>query len=211
MLGITEGYQTMDLLGAFFFCSVVIGSLKDQDIAKNGKQKNYKDIILLTLKASAIGASLLGMIYVGFSYLAAFNSESLMHVRKDELLATIALQTLGSSAGIVVSLAIALACLTTAIALAAVFAEYLQIHVLQNRVSYQTTLIVTMIISFFISTLDFMGIAAILAPILQTCYPALICLSIVNIAHKLTGFKLVKIPVFIVFALSLVGYAFGYF
>ncbi len=210
LLGLTEGYQTMDLLGAFFFCSVVIGCLKDQDVTQNEGQKNYKNIILLTLKASTIGAFLLGIIYVGFSYLAAFNSESLTHVRKDELLATMAFQMLGSSAGIVVSLAVALACLTTAIALAAVFAEYLEANVCQNRISYQTALIVTMVISFFISTLDFMGIASILAPILQICYPALITLCVFNIAYKLSGFKPVKTPVFIVFVISLLGYAFSY-
>lgn len=205
LMGLKEGYQTMDLLGAFFFCSVVLACLK-KNTCETQEQQNHKKTLLITLKASAIGASLLAFVYIGFSYLSAFNSASLMGTAKDELLGTIALQVLGPYAGIIVSLAVALACLTTAIALAVVFAEFLQTTICRDKINYQTALITTLVISFCISTLDFMGIARFLAPILEICYPALITLCILNIGYKLFQFKPVKAPVFIVFVISLVIY-----
>lgn len=202
--GLVEGYQTMDLLGAFFFSSVVLSCLERSIDTKN--PKNYKKVIWLALKASAIGAFLLSLTYIGFSYIAAFNSEALANVPKDELAGQIANIVLGSYAGIVACVAVALACLTTAIALAAVFAEFLQKEIVREKLSYELSLLFTLILSFLVSTLHFNGIAHFLAPILQVCYPALIVLSGINIAFKLFHFKPVKIPVFLTFGVSLIGY-----
>lgn len=203
VIGLNEGYQTMDLLGAFFFCSVVLTGLKDH-VQQEGE--NYKKLMSLTLKSSCIGAGLLALVYIGFSYVAAFNSEALSGVSKDEILGTIAFHILGPHAGIIAAIAVAFACLTTAIALAVVFAEFLHFQISQEKLSYQYSLIVTLAISFIISTLDFLGIVAFLAPILQVCYPALIMLCLLNIAYKLFHFKPVKLPILIVFTASLVHY-----
>ena len=53
--GLRDGYQTMDLLGAFFFSSVVLNCLKDEQTAPG--QKNYKNLIFMALKASPSGLS----------------------------------------------------------------------------------------------------------------------------------------------------------
>jgi len=199
--GLLEGYHTMDLLGAFFFSTVVLYSLQS-DLQPEDKS-DYKKIISLTLKSAGIGAFLLGIIYIGFSYVAALNSDILQGIGKDQLLGTIAYQTLGSFAGVVTSIAVALACLTTAIALTSVFAEFLQKDIFQNKGSYSVYLILTLILTFFISTLNFTGIAMVLTPILSICYPALIAVTICNILYKLYGFKAVKIPFFVILAISI--------
>jgi LIVCS family branched-chain amino acid:cation transporter len=202
--GLTEGYQTMDLLGAFFFSSVVLACLeKDVDISKDS---NYRKVIRLALMASAIGAFLLSITYIGFSYTSAFNSEALRSFPKDALAGQIAILVLGPYASIVASIAVALACLTTAIALSSVFAEFLHTDITFGKINYEISLIITLALSFIVSTLSFSGIAQILLPILHVCYPALIVLSLLNIFYKLYNFKPVKIPVFAVFAISLVGY-----
>lgn len=202
--GLVEGYKTMDLMGAFFFSSVVLTCL-ERDVDRHDA-KNMKKLIFLTLKASLIGASLLALSYIGFSYVASFNSIALANVPQDELVGRAALLVLGPYAGIVACLAVSLACLTTAIALSAVFAEFIHKDITQNKLSYSWSLILTLVVTFFVSTLDFTGIAHILHPILKLCYPALITLSILNIFYKLHHFKPVKIPVLIVFVLSIVGY-----
>ncbi|MBA3957671.1 MAG: branched-chain amino acid transport system II carrier protein [Parachlamydiaceae bacterium] len=204
--GLTEGYQTMDLLGAFFFSYVVLACLERNIDTKN--PKNYRRVIWLALKASGIGAFLLALSYMGFSYVAAFNSEALAHVPKDELAGTVANIVLGPYAGVVACIAVSMACLTTAIALSAVFAEFVHKDLTANKLNYEISLVITLIVSFFVSTLHFTGIAAFLQPILQICYPALIVLSIVNIAHKLYHFQPVKVPVFGTFILSAIGYYF---
>src|SRR5262249_15987867 len=130
-------------------------------------------------------------------------SSELAHVPQDIILGTIALHVLGPYAGIITCIAVILACLTTAIALAAVFAEYLQTDVLQNRASYVASLIIALVISFFVSTLEFGGIFAFLAPIVQVLYPALLMLTLMNIAYKLWGIDRVKFPVASAFGMSL--------
>lgn len=200
--GLTEGYQTMDLLGAFFFSSVVLTCL-GKDLSRG---QNSKRLIRLALLASCIGAFLLALTYIGFSYAAAFNSLSLAGVNKDELAGKIAVLVLGPYASIVAVLAVSLACLTTAIALCSVFAEFIHKDVTANKVSYEMALVGTLIISFMVSMLDFTGIAQILLPILHVCYPALIVLSVLNILYKLYNFQSVKVPVFVVFFVSLISY-----
>lgn len=207
--GLLEGYQTMDLLGAFFFSSIVLNCLEsDSEIKHPNEAKNFRKMIMLTLKASLIGVVLLSLTYIGFSYTSAIHSESLAGIPKDELLAKVAILILGPYAGIVACVAAAMACLTTAIALTAVFAEFIHNDITNGKVNYNNAIIGTLLLSFVVSTLHFTGIARFLTPILQICYPALIVLSILNIAYKLAHFKPVKIPVFLTFALSLLAWFF---
>lgn len=199
--GLKVGYQTMDLLGAFFFSSIVIVCLRYEHHLTEKQQ--VRSIIIQTLKASVIGAFLLSIIYLGFSYVAAFNSLSLENVPKDLILGSIAIQILGPGAGLLACIAVALACLTTAIALSSVSAEFIHEDLTFEKSSYSFSLLITLIISYFVSTLNFTGIVAVLEPILELCYPALILLCILNILHKLYNVNVVRAPVYCVFGLSL--------
>jgi len=199
--GLKSGYNTMDLLGSFFFCAVVIQALKNVSL-QNGRL-NQALLLKNGLVASLIGAALLAAVYIGMSYVASLHSSNLGDVPADVLLGTIALQVLGPYAGITTCLAVIMACLTTAIALAAVFSEFISNDVTQNRVSYKMALILTLVVTFFVSTLEFSGIVRILAPCVQVLYPALLILSMVNIAYKVWGYDRVKFPVVGAFSLSL--------
>lgn len=201
--GLKDGYQTMDLLGAFFFSSVIIVGLKN---ALKSSEKTHRQLIITTLKASAIGAFLLAIVYIGFSYVASFHSEALNNVPSDELISMVAIHILGPHAALIACIAVALACLTTAIALASVFAEFIYEDLSFQKIGYGSSLIITLVITYFVSTLDFKGIAAFLGPILQVCYPALIALTVLNIAYKLFNFKPVKIPMLIVIALTIAAF-----
>lgn len=191
-LGFFQGYQTMDLLGAFFFSSVVIACLKPEQMSAEGK---HRRILKLMGQASIIGAVLLSLIYIGFSFVSAFNAESLIGTEKDKILGQASLLILGPTAGIVSSIAVALACLTTAIALACVFAEFLHNDVTFGKVGYIPSLIITLVISYFVSIMNFNQIVAFLAPILEVLYPALIVLAFMNILYKLYDVKMIKLPV----------------
>ncbi len=199
--GLNQGYQTMDLLATFFFCSVIVAALK-----KSGGADSPKWLVRETLKASGIGAALLAFVYIGFSYVASYHSEALGGSKTEELIANISTHVLGSYGGIVVCLAVAFACLTTSVALSTVFAEFVHSDVTQGKVGYLPALIGSLVVTYFVSTLNFTGIAAMLAPVLQLCYPALIVLCVVNILYKLYAFKPVKVPVLVTFAISLAGY-----
>jgi LIVCS family branched-chain amino acid:cation transporter len=199
--GLMTGYNTMDLLATYFFSHIVLLCLKNEVDPSIANDK--KKLLSMSLKSSLIAVFLLGTIYAGFSYVAAYHSNSLIGIDSDKLLGVLAVNILGPSAAIIACGAVALACLTTAIALVSVFAEFLQKDVFMDRVGYIPCLLITLVSTFFISTLEFKGIAVFLEPILQIWYPALIVLSLCNLLHKLTGFMPVKVPVYGTFAASI--------
>ncbi|MCP5509807.1 MAG: branched-chain amino acid transport system II carrier protein [Chlamydiales bacterium] len=199
--GLTEGYNTMDLLAAFFFSSIVCESLKSKLKAAGRSAK----ILSTAFYASCIGASFLAIIYMGFAWLAASHSHLLVNVAGDQLLAKIGGLILGPLAGFVISMAVGMACLTTAIGLSTVSAEFIERHVFKEKLGYIPCLIIVLLITGLVSMLKFSGIVAMLSPILTICYPAFLTLCIVNLLHKTMGYKPVKTPVFTVLVVMLIS------
>lgn len=184
-LGFQEGYHTLDLLAAFFFSSVVLIGLKERT---NSKKKQMK----ATLAGGAIAAALLSLVYISFCVLAAGYGPQLVGVAGHQLLGALAHQILGPYAGVVVGSLVFFACFTTEIALITIFARFLETLLPTKYSGYTTALVLTSIVTFAMSNLDFTGITYFLGPIVQLIYPALILLTFVNIAYKLSGFKPVK-------------------
>lgn len=174
--GLKEGYNTMDLLAAFFFSSMIVASLKE-----TLKNDSSSSLLRAAVQATTIGASLLALTYVGFSYVASYHSQDLEIQGIDQLLGAITLKVMGSSAGIWVCMAIALTCLTTAIALSNVFADYVRKELFMEKISYTVALSGTLILTFIVANLEFRGISAFLGPILEICYPVLIILTLYNL------------------------------
>lgn len=203
--GLKEGYNTMDLLAAFFFSSTILNILRLRLKEDGTPADGY---ILTAFRASLVGAFLLALIYVGFSYLAAFHGSDLHIHSKDELLAALTMKIAGAHAGLLVCITIALACLTTAIALISAFTDFIQKELFQQKISYEITLIGALLLTFFVSTFEFTGISTFLEPIIQICYPGLIVLTVLNIAYRLKDFKPIKGPVFFAFALTAYFYFF---
>lgn len=199
--GLKEGYNTMDLLAAFFFSSTILNILR--------KKKTGDAYLSLAGRASVVGAILLSLIYIGFSTLASFHGGDLQAAGKDELLALITMKIAGPYAGLLICLTVALACLTTAVALITAFCDYFQKEVFKEKISYRTTLVLALFVTFFVATFEFSGISAFLSPILQICYPGLIVLTFLNIAYRFRDFKPIKTPVFLAFAMGLGLYFFA--
>lgn len=194
--GLKEGYNTMDLLAAFFFASIVCARF-------SAKSENSRRGLMIS---TAIGGSLLALVYIGFGFVASHFRAELAGVHPDQLLGAIGSVVLGPYAGVIISMIVALSCLTTAIALSVITSEFLQEHLLGRKVSYQMALFGVLGVSSLVSTLHFSGIVAILAPVLQVMYPALLILCLINILHKITGFKPVKTPVYLVLLFALVAF-----
>ena len=86
----------MDLLAAFFFAPVIIQLTQ----LKTAQLPDAQSRLYFVLKASAIGAALLGVIYIGFCLLAAKHAADLQGVPAAELLAVISLNILGPLPGL---------------------------------------------------------------------------------------------------------------
>lgn len=181
------GYQTMDLLAAFFFSAFVIKHLEGQ------KQAEGRSLPIF-FRSALVGAGLLAAIYFCLILLGNIYSEALSGLPPEEMLGTIATLALGPWAAPVVCCAVILACLTTVVVLTSLFADFLRKEVSREKVGAPLSLAITLAIAFVISTLGFGGIAAFLGPILEIVYPALIVLTVLNIVHKLWGWSIVRLP-----------------
>lgn len=195
--GFLQGYYTMDLFAAFFFSALVFNQMQ----AKM-KVTNNKEVIRAALKPSIIGSLLLSLIYLGFVYLGAHYQEITGYVSPELILPTIASHLMGENAVFLIAIIILFSCLTTAVALNGIYANYLCTLFNLKKDKFLWMLLLTTSVSFTISLLDFRGIASILVPLLEISYPSIIVLTILSIFLK--GHKKIKIISFYaVLALSL--------
>ncbi len=177
--GLKMGYQTTDLLAALLFATLVMPHLAE---GTEGLQKSVqRQIIQHRMKwASLIAAGLLMLTYVGLCWLSANHGTGLLsQIAPEDLLYVLAVNILGPIGGIVSAIAVFLACLTTAISLGTVFADYLK-----GFLGYKTALGCTLGITAVMANLGFSGIVKIWGPILEVLYPVLIALCVYNIIRR---------------------------
>lgn len=194
--GFFQGYQTMDLLASFFFSGFVIKYLYNH--FPEGTNKG--PLLSVFFKSALIGAAILSTVYGALVLLGWMYAPLLVNVAPQEMLGTIAKNSLEAMAGPCVVFVI-FACLTTAIVLTSLFADFLRHEVTGDRLGNHASLLITLTIGFIVSTFDFAGIASFLGPLLETIYPALIMLTVVNICLKLWGAQATHWP----FTLTLVA------
>jgi branched-chain amino acid:cation transporter, LIVCS family len=187
-----RGYETLDLLGAIFFASIIISLLKMQSKGTI----SAKQLSQTGLQAGLIGVSLICLVYIGMSTLSVYHGHGLEMLDAGQLFREIALRILGCHGTFIISLAVLLACLSTAIALAAVVTTYIEHEIMCNTVTYVQSLIITLTACL---PLSIFGLEKVLTltggPIVYIGYPLLITLTLCNLAYKMVGFTYVKIPV----------------
>ncbi|MBM3198202.1 MAG: hypothetical protein FJZ58_02975 [Chlamydiae bacterium] len=176
--GFVQGYQTMDLLAAFFFSTFVIQHLRE---TKEGTS--------LFLRSALLGGGVLSCVYMILVLLGGFYAPTLAAVHPQEMLGRIAIQTLGPLGAPCLCVAVVLACFTTAVVLASLFADFLHKEVFKEKTHHRYPLMITLLIGLVISSFGFSGIARYLGPLVELIYPALIMLTLGNIAHKFWGIR----------------------
>lgn len=175
--GFLTGYQTMDLFAAFFFSALIF-----KQIQKSFPEgASDREILRSAVIPSIIGSSMLAIIYLGFVFLGSHYAYQIANTEPEMMLPTIVMSLLGNSATVIIAIAMVFSCLTTAVALNNIYARYLCTFFKLGDKSFPIMLLVTTVISFIISLLDFRGIAAFLAPALEISYPGLIALTMASI------------------------------
>jgi LIVCS family branched-chain amino acid:cation transporter len=206
--GIKVGYNTLDLIASFMFAPLVLAHFTGKGIENTPEGR--KIVFRNMLKACLFAAGLLSMMYIGLTYVASYYTPYLdpNHL-PEERLAAISLYLLGPKGALISCFAVSMACLTTAIPLVSIFANYMREDLLGGRGGILVPLLATLAISIGLATAGFMGIAAMLSPILQILCPGLIVLSVFNIFHKLFETRVPKLPVFATFGISFLGHVVG--
>lgn len=163
--GFAEGYQTMDVLASVIYAGIIISAVKAKGyITPESKTK-------VTFLSGAVATSCLLFIYGGLVYLGATSGyASTTDLKRTELLLYISNHVLGAQGTVALSLCIALACLTTAIALVCATGTFFS-QLTRGKLSYKTIVIATCVFS---ATLAVNGVDKIIdyaGPFLGIIYP----------------------------------------
>lgn len=178
--GVNQGYQTMDLLAAFFFGCTIVEFIKNRIKDKHGNI-NMKKVVHHSFYAGLMGVSLLGGAYAGFIALGASYADQVMNVAPESLLVTVSGLALGPIAIPIVGFTICISCLATATILAKLFADFLYQDILKHKITYHQSVVITMVVCFIFSLLGFQMIVGMLAGFLSWLYPLLILYAIYKI------------------------------
>jgi branched-chain amino acid:cation transporter, LIVCS family len=199
--GLLGGYNTLDLIAAFLFAALVMGHFQDET-AELDPREAQRLVVRRFVKASFIAAGLLAVVYGGLCLTSAYHGEALQGVAPEALVGRLGFAILGKWGGLVSAVAVAMACLTTAISLTVIFADYIRKYWFRERLSHPVCLFLSVATAVLFANLGFGGIMQLLAPVLAIAYPGLIVLSALNIAHKLYEFRPIKVPVLATFGLA---------
>ncbi len=203
--GLNVGYNTLDLIASFIFAPFVLSYFVGEDEVIDSPEKR-RYIFRKMIKACSLSAILLSLMFIGQTYLASYYTPVMPAHAPEERLGAIALYLLGSKGAFFACMAVALSCLTTAIPISVITANYIKDTLSGGKINFYAAAGLSLALATIIANLGFMGIAGMLSPILQILCPGLILLSILNILHKLYAMETRRVPVYAAFAISTLGY-----
>ena len=160
-----EGYQTLDVLASVIFAGIIISAAIDKGYT------NAKDRFKITIAAGLISMAALLFIYGGLIYLGAHSGYGFSEgVSRTDLLLNISHTLLGKNGTLVISVAVAFACLTTAIALSSAMGSFLQ-ELTKGKISYKAGVLITCLVSGYFSVKSVDEIIEYAVVILGFVYP----------------------------------------
>ncbi len=168
--GFIDGYQTVDGICSILFARIIINTLEEKGYVKR------KDKVKMTIMAGIIAMGLISLVYTGLIYLGATSAGiAPADVSRTGLFVLIVNSLLGTSGTVVISIAVILACFTTAIGLTATSGSYFQ-HISNGKLSYKFTVVAVTLISLLIANLGVDNIVRFSGPVLMMLYPPVIML-----------------------------------
>lgn len=167
--GFMEGYQTLDVLASVVFAGIIIAATKTKGYAST-KEKSK-----VVIAAGALAAFCLLCIYGGLIYLGSTSGITNLDIKRSELLIHISRTVLGEYGTLAIALSIALACLTTAIAVTAAVGTFFS-ELTGGRISYKILVTICCLISAVLSITGVDNIIQFAYPPLAFVYPIVITL-----------------------------------
>ena len=172
--GIEAGYQTMDVLAAVIFGIIILKSARDKGYTDPKAQAR------VVAGAGLVAGTALLVVYLGLTYLGVTTSRFFnLSVLRTFLVVSIVRNLMGNAGIVLFSIVVALACVTTAVALVSSAASYFS-KLSGGRLRYTWLVVAICLFSAAAANLGLDQIVSIAAPILSIVYPptlVLICLS----------------------------------
>lgn len=172
--GIKSGYQTMDVLAAMAFGIIILSSADEKGYTDSKSAAKMIGI------AAALSGVLLMIVYFGLTYLGATASTVFpADISRANLVIGIVELLLGKAGLIIFAIVIALACITTAVALVSSAASFFA-KLANDKISYGVFVVVICVSSAVISNLGLDMIIAIATPVLDIVYPPMLVLILLS-------------------------------
>ena len=197
--GFFEGYQTYDAIAGMLTGGIVIISL---NIKGYTSLKEKKSIIA---RSSFIAMAGLFVIYIGLMFIGAhFNGQFDSTISRPELLSGLALKTLGNFGNISLSILVALACFTTAVAIIVGTADFFKGLFNESRIVFTVTAIISCVLGILVGQMNVKYIIDVALPALMFIYPLTIVLIFLNIIpEKYASQKVFRGVVLVTFIFSI--------
>ena len=172
--GIKSGYQTMEVLAAMAFGIIILSSADEKGYTDSKSAAKMIGI------AAALSGVLLMIVYFGLTYLGATASTVFpTDISRANLVIGIVELLLGKAGLIIFAIVIALACITTAVALVSSAASFFA-KLANDKISYSVFVVVICVSSAVISNLGLDMIIAIATPVLDIVYPPMLVLILLS-------------------------------
>ena len=163
--GIEAGYQTMDVLAAMVFGIIVLKS------AKSKGHDDPKFLFRVVAGAGVVAGAALLVVYLGLTYLGVTMSRFFdLSVLRTYLVVAIVRNLMGYVGIVLFSVVVALACVTTAVALVSSAAGYFS-DLSGGRLRYSWLAAAICLFSAVVSCIGLDQIVSIAAPVLNIVYP----------------------------------------
>ena len=176
--GIKAGYQTMDVLAAMLFGILILRS------AENKGYREPKAKTRVVAGAGIVAGAALLVVYLGLTYLGASVSSLFdAGISRSALVLSIVESLLGRTGLVVFAIVVALACITTAVALVSASADYFS-NLSGKRLSYPVLVIAICVFSAVVSNVGLDQLFAIASPILDIVYPPALVLIVLSFLRR---------------------------
>ena len=178
--GFVTGYQTMDLLLAFFAATLIFSQIRDALPPSTSDE----DAVKIAIKSSVFASVLLALVYFCMVFLGSHFVWLLRETNPSSILVVITNHVAGEYAALFVAIIMTFACFTSVAPLNAMYATYLSSNFEVCKDKFNLLLCGTTVISFLISLFDFGGIIKFLSPTLEALYPSIVALTAISVFLK---------------------------
>lgn len=179
LVGLIDGYNTMDALASLAFAIIIISNIRNLGVEKP------ENIAKETLKSGLVCILGMGIVYSSLSYMGS-TSMNIMELGKNGglVLSEISNHYLGGFGKVLLAGIVIIACLKTGIGLITACAQMFE-EMFPNSLSYNKYVVLFTLVSFSIANLGLDKIIALSIPVLMFAYPLAIVLIILSLMTPL--------------------------
>lgn len=174
LTGIQAGYQTMDVLAVVIFGILISKSVREKGYLEHSQQNR------IVFGAGMVAGISLFIMYLGLTYLGVTASGMFdLTVDHTYLVTSIVHFLLGQAGTLIFAIVVALACVTTAVALVSACSDYFS-TLSKGKIKYIWLVILICAYSGIVTTFGLNQIIAVAAPILDVVYPPTLLIIILS-------------------------------